>query len=247
MFTNQYQIIPEATRKDAIEYCRSCRPNEGCGVVVDDEFIPFENKADNPKNEFLIKDDEFTRLMMDDKIQVVIHSHNEYPHASYNDQAQQRALDIPFAIINFRHGTCEHFITWGDGLKPEPLKMRPFFFGVFDCLTLARDYFIEQFGICIPTPLRQLNYWKNDQPLFEENTSSKDHPVSYIDISEAKAHDVYFYKMGGSKYINHVGVILENGRMLHHFINKVSCSVPASFYQRDIFAAGRLDRDWESD
>jgi proteasome lid subunit RPN8/RPN11 len=245
MFTNKIQLIQPDVRKEAIEYCRSCLPNEGCGVIVDDKFMPFENKADKPENQFLINDDEFSRLLIEDKIQMVIHSHNNFPHASANDQEQQRALDIPFGIINFRKGTCQHFITWGDG-SIEPLLMRPFFFGVFDCLTLSADYTKGIYGQTIPTPIRSVDYWQKDISLFEDTVNDKDYPIDFIDVNKAGENDFYFYKMAGSKYINHVGTIMPTGRILHHFINKVSCRLPSSFHQEYICAAGRYRKDWES-
>ena len=245
MFTNTIQNFNEQAKLDAIKHCRSCLPNEGCGIFSNDKFIPFENKAENPKNEFIINDDEFDKLLMDDKIQCIIHSHNEFPHASINDREQQIALDIPFGIINFRKGTAEHFIFWGDGIEIEPLLKRPFFFGVFDCLKLAEDYIFLKFQKKIEHQIVDINYWKKDQPVFEENLKSDKYPGYQIDINEAKEHDFYLYKMANSKFINHIGIIIENNRVLHHFVNKVSCRLPASYYQQEIVAACRFDQNWE--
>jgi len=247
MFTNIKENFPMNIKQEAIEHCRSLLPNEGCGVFSEDKFIPFENKADDPRNKFMINDPEFDYLLMKNKIQAIIHSHNDFPHASENDQEEQRSFEIPFGIINFRKGTCNHFIFWGEGIEIEPLLKRPFFFGVFDCLSLSQDYIYQKWGQRIPTPIRGINYWKNNQSLFEDHITDKSYPVEFIDVDEAREHDFYFYKVAGSKYINHVGTLIENGRILHHFINKVSCRLPASYYQEYICSAGRYNRDWESD
>jgi len=245
MFTNQYTHYNEQAMKDAIEHCRLCLPDEGCGIFVENKFIPYENKSPDKSNSFMISDNLFNQYYMDNKIQVIIHSHNDYPHASKQDLIQQREIEIPFGIINFRKGGCEHFIFFGKGIARDPLMRRPFFFGVFDCLTLVKDYSYKWSGVDIPDPPRDLNYWK-DEPLFEEAVSDVNYPVNFININKTKENDFIFYKFD-SKYINHVGVILPNGRILHHFINRVSCTLPKSYHQQHIHCGGRLDRNWRED
>lgn len=246
MIENTIKNFSDKAKKDAVEYCRKLLPYEGCGIISEDNFIPFDNKSSDPLNNFLIDDREFDYLLMRNKIQAIIHSHNDFPHASLNDQRAQREFDLPFGIINFRHGTCQHFIFWGDQLEKEPLLKRPFFFGVFDCLTLSSDYYKEKFNKEIPQPLREVNYWENDQSIFEDHVNMADYPVNFINIKDVKPNDIYFYKMFDSKYINHMAVVLENGRLLQHFMNKLSCTLPASYYQNYICYGGRFDLDWET-
>jgi len=243
MFTNKINIFSIKAKQDAIEHCRSCLPNEGCGIISKDKFIPFENRSEAPGQEFIIDDDRFNYLLATDMIDAIIHSHINYPHASEEDQQQQRALEIPFGIVNFQKGCATHLIFFGDTLETEPLIQRPFFFGVFDCLSLARDYWKQKFNIRISTPIRSLGYWKREQSLFEDHINSDDYPVDFINKNEAKPGDVLFYKMVGSKYINHVGSILDTGKVMHHFINKISCTLPPSYYQEMLYMGGRLNRD----
>jgi hypothetical protein len=49
------------------------------------------------------------------------------------------------------------------------------------------------------------------------------------------------------RQIDHVGIILKGGRILHHFYNKLSASYPSSYYQKNISAAGRYDINWRGE
>ena len=152
-------------------------------------------------------------------------------------------MNIPFGIVNFRKGGCEHFIFFGNGIPTEPLLKRPFFFGVFDCFSLAQDYIEIKFGKRIPGTPRNVDYFRKGVSHFEDHIMDKDYPINFIDLKDTKEHDFLFYKHE-SNIINHVGIIL-NGRILHHFINRLSCRLPVSFFNKYIYAAGRYDRDWE--
>jgi proteasome lid subunit RPN8/RPN11 len=244
MFINKNINFSQKAINNAVEHCRKQLPNEGCGIFINDEFIPFKNKSENPEKEFIINDSLFDSYFINKKIQCIIHSHNNYPHASKQDQIQQKELEIPFGIINFRNGGAEHFLFFGNNIPINPLKNRPFFFGIFDCLSLVRDYTYSWSNILIPCPVRDFDYWKNNESLFEDHIENKTYPVKYININDLKTNDMILYKFD-SKFINHIGVLLPNGKVLHHFVNRVSCELPFSFYQQNIYKIGRLNTLWD--
>lgn len=244
MFTNTIQIFDSDLIVKAIEYCRSKLPYESGGIFTDHNFIPFENESDTPSNKYYINNPDFYYLLSQEKIKCLIHSHNNYPHSSIDDQRAQKDFDIPFCIINFRNGTCEHVIFWGNDIPKEPLIGRPFFFGVFDCLTLSADYIFNKYNKQVPTPDRDVDYWKYNQSLFEDTVSDKEYPIDFIDKDDITIDDFLFYKFD-SKYINHVGTLMDNGRILHHFMGKKSCILPKSYFKKNIVAAGRFNIDWE--
>ena len=82
MFTNKIQIFSKEAIDGAIEHCRLKWPEEGCGAIINDEFVPFENEAEDKEKDFLINDNRFYEEYENGKIQCVIHSHENSPHAS---------------------------------------------------------------------------------------------------------------------------------------------------------------------
>jgi len=223
----------------AIEHAKSEYPNESCGIIVNDEYIPFKNEHDNPSKAFQIKDNLFFSYYIDNKVQCLIHSHNNFNMASYQDQVQQKELDIPFCIINLRNRSLMDCIVFGSK-KPAPLFGRPFFYGAFDCLTLVSDYIKQELDIDLPNPPKEWNFWIKGVPMFENNLT--DVSYSYINTSDRQKNDLILYNIGNTKYINHVGVLIGKDEVLHHLFNNISGTYPISFNQRYIKKVMRLNK-----
>lgn len=236
MITNNNFKINNVAFNDAILYCKSHLPNEACGIISDNKFIPFTNKAEDKKSNFKIDDPLYFKLIIEDKVDCIIHSHLNYPHASINDQIQQESVDIPFGIINFNDNTVTHFIFWGN-IPKEHLLGRQFFFGVFDCAVLCRDFIKDKFDININIPHRSYKYWLTNEKLFEEFMESNSYNIKYVD--DIKINDLIFYKIN-SNVINHVGILIDNNIVLHHFCNRLSGRYSMNVYRDCIYKIGRI-------
>jgi len=244
-FTNRNQIFFKEAIDNAIEHCRYVWPEEGVGAIIDDEFVPYENEAESLINNFIITNEDFYQQYKEGNVQCLIHSHEDYPHASMNDQIQQAEMDIPFCIINFKKRSVTHVIFWGRQIPIEPFKLRPFFFGVFDCWSLVADWIKIKKSIIVPNPARKFGFWRKGESVFERFIEDECKPYKYIrNVREFKEGDILFYKIHSSKYINHSAIVHENNKALHHFHNKVSAEYPISFMQKYIECILRFDPYW---
>jgi proteasome lid subunit RPN8/RPN11 len=220
-----------------IDYLRSKLPNEAAGVISKGEWIPFANKSDNPTANFMVNDPLFDELYIKGEIDYLVHSHLNYAAASIADQTMQRALDIPFLIVNFNKEYQVDQIATSNSWE-QPLIGRPFFFGLQDCLALCRDYTKLHYGVELPNPIREYGYWDKDIPMFEESISETG-CADYIPLSEITIGDLVLYTVD-SKVVNHIAVMVSETELLHHFIGKPSSYYRLSFLQKYATNACRI-------
>lgn len=196
-------------------------PCESCGLVIDKEYIPCENIATDPLNDFKIK----TSLYVDnsDDIRCIIHSHNNYPHVSKNDMQQQIATDVPWGMINVFKGNVTGIWFWGDQLPIQDLVGRPFVHGVYDCYALVKDYYRKEKKIILPAYPRENLWWEKDEHMLTSNF--KKEGFVEIDSEDLQIGDVVLGSVLANS-INHSGIYVGNGLMLHHLYNRLSRTEP---------------------
>ena len=78
-------------------------PNEMCGFIVDDKFIPVKNKADDPEANFKLSGKDFIEASMQGEIKCIVHSHNNCDWVSEADQKEQLKHNIPFCVVFLRN------------------------------------------------------------------------------------------------------------------------------------------------
>ena len=244
MILNSSEIFPVSVINDAVAHAKETFPLECCGAVIGGEYVRFKNTSSDQENEFVIDDAGFDAAYAAGAVEAVIHSHNDCEHASYADMEQQQAVDVPYGIINMRGGAPLHVVFFGDGVPVEPLIGRPWFFGVWDCWTLVRDYFSNEVGRSGPNPPKEYGFWERGESVFEEYIESA--PFRRINLSSAKPGDLLFYRLSPkTKYYDHCGVMQDKGLVLHHFLGRQSARYPVSFQHQAIRAAYRFDPDME--
>jgi len=244
--TNRNEIFPQDVVDEAIKHTREDWENESCGAVIDGEYVRFQNEADDKSNTFLIQDTDFTNAYIDGKVEAVIHSHNNYPMASQEDQQQQVALDVPFGIINFKNGSVTHVVFWGDSLPMEPLEGREFFYGAWDCYGLVRDWLRINTGMLPPSPAREFPFWHKGISMFENFIEDGTMPFYYVDEHDIQPGDILLYNIYNTKYVNHCGVYLNNdGETLHHLYNKLSGRYPIMHNRQYLMKVMRHNPKWQ--
>lgn len=237
-FTNQNSFFFDQAIQDAIAHAKECFPEEACGAVIDDEYVRFANAADDRENSFLISDSEFDAAYQAGEVQAVIHSHNASAKASQPDQEQQMALGVPFGVINLVNRSVTHFVFWGDSLPVEPLTRRPFFYGVWDCFSLVRDYFRLKHKYLMPNIPREHGWWLRGESMFEPYMKQFD--VTQVSLEIMQPNDILLYNLHGQTHVNHAAVMQEDGLVLHHFENHTSQALPKSFNQQYLRSAWRI-------
>jgi len=203
-------------------------PEESCGFFVGNEYIKMNNLAENKKTDFVIDTKEYIKY--DKDIQCIIHSHNNYKHASRKDMEQQIATARPWGIINVVNGSPKDVIFWGDQLERQDFLGRPFHHGVYDCYSLVRDYYKVEKKIELREILRECFHWTEDSML--DNLYSG---LGFEKISreEVVPGDGIFFSMS-SKWTDHCGILLDKGLVLHHCFNRLSTREPLVSYNKYI-------------
>ena len=201
----------------AIMHARSKLPEESCGFIVDDDYIPMKNRARDKIQNFSIDPKQY--IIYNEKIRAIVHSHDNYPHASKDDMIHQLESGVPWGIINFFNGHFTEIFFWGDTLEVQDLVGRPFNHGVHDCFSLVRDYYRLK-GFTLPISPRENHWWKTEPSMlmkgYEELKCFK-----RVDPSEAKEGDIVLMIIL-AEVANHSGIYLGDGRILHHLYGRLS-------------------------
>jgi len=106
--------LNEEVVDEAIEHAKEEFPNECCGIISEDKYIKFKNDSETPEESFEITDLLYYDLYVDNKIDCIVHSHNDSNRASKVDQIQQKEIDLPFMIINLRNRSLMDCIVFGE-------------------------------------------------------------------------------------------------------------------------------------
>lgn len=228
------------TVNDAIDHAVNMFPNESCGAIIDNKYISFKNESETPESSFQIKDDLWFTYYINDKIDCIVHSHNDCNRASLVDQQQQQELCIPSLIINLKDNLLCDCIVFGEN-SIAPLDARPFFYGAFDCFSLVRDFLKLKYSVEIPNPPHKWEFWAYGDDVVERTLN--DTSLPFIDVGLPKSYelgDVLLYKHGGTKHINHMGVYCDNGMVFHHVLNNISGKYPIMFMRKYLYKVMRL-------
>lgn len=226
----------EQNYNDIKQHAKDEYPNECVGVIYQNTYFRLSNIAEDKTNNFVVDPHEWIQY---NGVQCLIHSHNDYPHASSMDQEQQLRLDIPFGIVNVVNRSVTDIFFWGDTLEPQHLLERKFYQGVYDCYSLVRDYYRSN-GLTLPYGKRDYGFWDIGQDIIMENIYRI--PFKEVGLNEADKYDLLLYSISGKK-IDHCAVLLDNGWVLHHLVGQLSGLKPVSYLHECIVKVYRYKGD----
>lgn len=220
---------PEAIA-DAKSAAIAAYPNESCGLIVNNIYVPCENTAADPTKDFKIDDAAVVKAGKD--LQCVLHSHPDGVGVpSGHDMQSQIDNACIFGIIVVKKHISEDVasaydpVFWGDYRLDDPLIGRQFIHGVLDCGSLIRSYFWQTQKIIIPDFARDYSWWKEGDDIYIEKFAKAG--FQKIEKSQAQDGDIFLGKVN-SPVPNHGGVILSLGRGLaiHHLDKRLSRREP---------------------
>lgn len=207
----------------ALEHAQAEDPREACGLVVvikgRRRYWPCRNLASAPADQFIIDEVDLDAADRAGEIVGVVHSHPVTPATpSPADLAGIERSPWPWWIVNPKLATWSgpHTPT---GYRP-PLLGREWCWGVQDCWTLARDWYGEH-GATLqdwPRPLTPELF--ESAPTFDAcwreagfYELSDNHPLQFGD---------FLLLSIGAPGLNHCGVIVDDGQILHHIRGRLS-------------------------
>lgn len=210
--------------KNMKEYMLQQYPNEACGFIVNGKFVPCVNQAKEPELDFVIDSEDYLKY----DVQAVVHSHTpRTKHPRYDirtpsmaDMQSQKAMGVPWAICGVDGENVTDPIWFGLDTPPD-LMDRPYIPSVYDCLTLACDYYKLHFGIQLPTFPRPAEWDNYKKTMITDGISvsgfrkmSRNMPLNKLQ------HGDFVLMSVRRNYVNHVGVITEDFKLLHQIENR---------------------------
>jgi len=218
------------------QYILSCYPFEACGVIVDDIFIPIENTNEDKLNNFSFPAKEAQKYYNTNFI--VIHSHTAKSFTidprspSHEDMIGQYNTNVPWGIVHCDGENVSDILWLENPTIEKPMLLdREYIPNVYDCFTLARDYYLLEYGIDFGIHPRPVD-WESWNPHYILHTYTK---VGFIDIKQENMQvgDVIIFRIG-SLYANHIGIYIGEGKFIHHLYQRTSSKDTIKRWQKSI-------------
>lgn len=216
----------------------NCAPHEAVGVLTaDGRFAPLTNVSPEPWRHFTYKAEDYLAA---GEVIAMVHSHTPdapdakgrvnpaYHDPSKLDMENQIRMAMPWGISVCANGSCSDPVWWGDSLPIRPFLGRNFMHGIMDCYSLVRDWHRWQ-GVLLPEVPRDDYWWTQDgvdlyASMFEQNGFEK---VAGRDLQPG---DGFLMKIRADR-LNHAGIYLGNGVILHHLANQLSLRSSAALWR----------------
>lgn len=204
----------------------ACHPQESCGLVLNTGYLPCENVAADPVQDFRIDPEVYLKH---EPVLAVVHSHvNDKYHPTMADIQGQMDTNVPWGLLQTDGEDATPVIWWGPGVPIPPLEERPFRHGPSgsdgcgDCYALIKDYH-QLRGVILPEFPRDDGWWKTNPEL--DYYSTKIGQAGFIEIEEPEANCVFLIKVRSQVY-NHGGIITDDFLALHHLAWRLSAKQP---------------------
>lgn len=231
-------------RAAILEHATQEHPREACGLLAvikgRERYFPCKNLAAQPDQHFILDPDDFQRVEDMGEIRAVVHSHPfTSPQPSQTDLVGCEASGLPWIIVNPSIDSWHEFEPSG---YKAPLVGREWVWGVTDCWTLARDWYLEH-GIELPDWDRPATPEEFERsPLFDGYW--KEAGFQQISLDEIRPGDGLLMNVMGSN-LNHCGVYVEDNYVLHHIRGRLSSKdLYGEWLQR---CTGRVLRHYNSE
>ena len=229
-----------------------CYPQEACGVLYQNKFTVVENIHPNPLNNFLFPE-HVTESLLGKEDYRILHSHTflqgnyDLRIPSKDDMINQQNGNVEWGIVHCDGENVSEPLWFGFPSKEE-LLMRPYVPKIFDCFTLARDYYQQERGLTFPDIPRDVD-WESENPNLMKD-KCKEFGFTEISIGkEIKVHDLLLFNINSS-YANHVGIYVDKGfdmeypekDFIHHLLERKSCLDNLERWKRNLIGVLRYEK-----
>jgi proteasome lid subunit RPN8/RPN11 len=212
--------LSDTVLRDLRAHAEATYPAECCGLVQiirgRERYTPCRNVAINA-GQFAIDPADYAAAEDAGEIIAIAHSHcNQSARPSEADRVGCERSGKPWIIVAWPTGETQTLEPAG---YRAPLVGRPFVHGILDCYALCRDYYRETLGIELPDYARQDEWWLKGENLYRANFAE----AGFVEIDNAdmRQHDALLMQVA-SPVENHAAIVLGNGLILQHVMNRLS-------------------------
>ena len=239
-----YASIKRNVLKVAQDAGAAAYPNEACGIVVADgkkqRVVQIENSATDPRNNFLMRQEAVEEARGAKEVVGVWHTHvDESPKPSPSDIAGCEASGVPWYIVSVRK-MADETMDFSDVevVKPSGAQVdyldRPYVYGVHDCWTLVRDFYLREFGVELCNLGRTDGFIVDGKSVLDNRDIWEQEGFYKIQEHELQRGDIVLFGTDGTGCSNHVGVYTGDDLILHHAQDRLSCrDVYYGFWQKN--------------
>ncbi|ACL60581.1 NlpC/P60 family protein [Methylobacterium nodulans] len=238
-------------------------PREAGGLILEDgSYAPLRNIAGEPLTEFETDPAE-VEAVSGHRYLAVLHSHCSVEDPATGkvtpppdcpsgaDMEAQIATAVPWGISLCLSTGCADPFWFGDQVPRPPLLGRQFRHGVNDCYSLGRDWHREVAGILIPDFVRDPDWWqpREGQPqldLYRDGFERAGFRRVERGPEGPLPGDCFLCRVR-SPVLNHGGIYIGGGLILHHLAHQLSGRDPAAVWRSKLDFLVRhtdLPDDW---
>jgi proteasome lid subunit RPN8/RPN11 len=198
-----------------------------CGglILSDGTVLPLPNIASekdlDPGLNFAI--DPLVYRNLESNTLAIYHSHiNGNPNFTPDDVVLCQSTGKPLILYDVASNNFKIIDPSGS----TPLIGRDFCYGIYDCLSLVSDYYLQHLGVKLP---------EYDRAIFiDGNTAIWDSPDwntigenvarwGFSETNKPEPNDVIGFSIGINTHVNHLGVYIGQDRFIHQLIGRKSC------------------------
>lgn len=212
----------------AREHATNAFPCEAVGAVVEGSYRALVNTSDDPEKSFRVESIPLGT-------EALIHSHTRDTSIapSAHDMASQQAMGMPWGILTCNGVSCSEIEWFGDGAPIAPYLGRKFLSGVRDCWCLIRDIYRQEQGVTgLPNLPRDEDWFERGIDLLNPETIAAA-GFRQIQFDQMQPGDLCL-GMLASRVVNHCGIYVGRGLILHHMRDRLSCREPVKPWERTI-------------
>ncbi|EMK1731245.1 C40 family peptidase [Salmonella enterica] len=222
--------MKDTVRQAVFDHVQAAYPNEACGLICRrgrwTRYFPCTNLSGSPQDNFALCPQDYARAEDWGDVVAVVHSHPDATSLpSDADRATCNEQGVPWLIVSWPEGDVHELLP----VDP-PLIGRPFVLGVYDCWGLIMSYYRQEYGITLTDYRVDYPWWESGL----ENRYVDNQPASgFVPFDgDPRPGDIVLMQIS-APVVNHAGVLLDGGVMLHHLYGHQSGRTPYGGFWRD--------------
>ena len=198
-------------------------PLEACGLVIVKRgkmrFLPCRNINPDPADNFTLDPLDYAAAEDAGEIVAVFHSHCNLPATpSEADRVACEATGLKWIILGIPSMTWAEFEPSG---YEAPLVGREHVWGVVDCWTIVRDWYLREWNVRLIDLPRWRDYWTTGSNIIGDNIEAAGF-YCLKDGQDIEIGDVILMQTAGSSVPNHVALYIGDDLILHHAEGRLS-------------------------